>query len=245
MSTDLTGKRFGRWVVLALYPQRDRWGATTWSCRCECGTERIVLGHNLRNGRSTSCGCAHREAKRFIDLAGERLGRWTVLAPQPQRNSSRQVLWLCRCDCGTERVVLGRNLRDGSSTSCGCAHREAAAKRATRHGLSRSRAYRCWLSMKQRCFNPDHIGYVYYGGRGISVHEDWLSFEKFFADMLDPPPGLSIDRIDNDGNYEPGNCRWATPAMQIANRRPPARSNRSAVRAIEASPTAEVKEAKA
>lgn len=112
--------------------------------------------------------------------------------------------------------------------------------------------------MKQRCFNPDHIGYAYYGGRGISVHEDWLSFENFFADMLDPPPGLSIDRVDNDGNYEPGNCRWATPAVQIANRRPSGRS-KSKRRARhrprepeddhmqhdEASPTAEGKEAKA
>src|SRR5262249_21392685 len=113
------------------------------------------------------------------------------------------------------RIVRGTNLRFGSSISCGCVRRE----RTTKHGLCDSRAYHCWKNMKRRCSNPEHPRYPDYGGRGISVCEDWLSFENFFADMLDAPAGLSIDRINNDGNYEPANCRWATPSMQIANQR--------------------------
>jgi hypothetical protein len=94
------------------------------------------------------------------------------------------------------------------------------AKRNTKHGLSRSRAFQCWKNMKARCLNPQHRQYPDYGGRGITVCERWLIFENFYADMGDPPPGLSLDRINNNGNYERGNCRWATVAEQLANRRP-------------------------
>jgi hypothetical protein len=85
--------------------------------------------------------------------------------------------------------------------------------------MSKTRAYHCWQNLLQRCFNPKNDRYHYYGGRGITVCEDWRRFENFYADMLDPPPGLSIDRINNDGGYESSNCRWATPLVQIKNRR--------------------------
>jgi len=92
--------------------------------------------------------------------------------------------------------------------------------------LCGTRAYHCWAQMKQRCLNPRNASYPDYGGRGIGIYEDWLSFENFFADMLDPPDGLSINRVDNDRGYEPGNCQWATPTEQVANRRPSRRSRR-------------------
>lgn len=171
---------------------------------------------------------------RKVDLAGRKIGRWQVVSLHPERDRNRHDLWLCRCDCGTERVVFGHALRRGKSASCGgctwgggCTwdearretQRETARKRFTTHGLSRSRAYRCWESMLQRCFNPNNPAFADYGGRGITVCDDWRSFVNFYADMGDPPPGLSIHRIDNDGNYEPGNCCWAIPAVQVANRR--------------------------
>ena len=209
---DLTGKRFGRWVVLALHPERSRLGLARWACRCDCGSERIVLGSNLRSGASTGCYCGG-----FIDLTGRQFGRWHVIASLPERQRSRGrafILWLCRCDCGSERIVRGSNLQSGCSKSCGCLN--------AKHGQSRprSRAYQCWGNMKSRCFNPRCISYPWYGDRGITVCERWLIFENFYADMGDPPPGMSLDRINNDGNYEPGNCRWATVAEQTANRRP-------------------------
>jgi hypothetical protein len=166
----------------------------------------------------------------FIDLTGKHFGRWFVLAIHPprmrygRRGHAVCVLWLCRCDCGTERVVFGTNLRRGLSTSCGCRSREKTRERNARHGHACrgkvTRAYIRWLSMLQRCCNPNNTAYDYYGGRGISVCERWHTFDNFLSDMGEPPPGLSIDRIDVNGDYEPGNCRWATASEQVRNQRP-------------------------
>jgi hypothetical protein len=167
---------------------------------------------------------------RFIDLAGKRFGRWKVIATHSERrrygNAGKAtfVLWHCRCDCGVEGIVFGTNLRRGLSKSCGCAAREALRRRNTKHGHAvrgqHTRVYDAWQHAKQRCLNPNNKDYPNYGGRGIGFHPDYCDdFLAFFADLLDPPPGLSIDRIDNNGNYEPGNCQWATASMQRANQR--------------------------
>jgi hypothetical protein len=156
---------------------------------------------------------------RFIDITGKRFGRWTVLAIHPKRDRRWAVLWLCRCDCGAEHIVRGSSLHTGYSTSCGCIRREKLKKLLTKHGMSEARVYGVWEAMVQRCTNPNNADYDNYGGRGITVCEDWRSFENFFADMGEPPPGLTLDRIDNNGNYEPGNCRWTSYSVQLKNRR--------------------------
>ena len=158
-------------------------------------------------------------ARALIDLTGQRFGRWQVTALS--RRGTR-VFWLCECSCGTIRPVRSGDLRSGLSTSCSCFR----AERSTRHGHQKSRVYATWAAMIQRCENPGNPGFKYYGGRGICVCERWRSFEAFLADMGEPPAGMngkraaySLDRIDNDGNYKSGNCRWATSKEQVANRR--------------------------
>jgi hypothetical protein len=167
---------------------------------------------------------------RLIDLTGQRFGRWTVLGNPERHHYGTEVYlrWPSRCDCGTQRSVWGNALRTGRSTSCGCLHREKTTARVTTHGMSGTRVYQCWQDLLRRCLNRDHRQYDDYGGRGIAVCKRWETFENFYADMGDPPPGLSIDRINNDGNYEPSNCRWTTRAEQNRNRRPAKRKARRA-----------------
>jgi len=164
------------------------------------------------------------------DRVGERHGRLIVIERGPSVRYPTQThsTWVCRCDCGNVVTVRQNNLREGTSNSCGCLRRELAAARHTTHGLSESVEYYTWLHMKQRCTNPLATDYEYWGGRGIKVCEEWMcSFEKFL-EHVGPRPGdgYSLDRIDNDGDYRPGNVRWATAKQQASNRRPRQRAAR-------------------
>jgi hypothetical protein len=153
----------------------------------------------------------------FKDITGQKFGRLTVVG---SLGGSR---WRCRCDCGTEKDVTGANL-GRSTTSCGCFHREKTARLNYRHGhnfrAKTTSIYSRWAALVQRCTNPRDRAWPWYGARGITVCERWLIFENFLADVGEPPTGLTLDRIDNDRGYEPGNCRWVTMKEQAANRRP-------------------------
>lgn len=155
---------------------------------------------------------------KFVDLTGRKFGRFTVIRKAANRN--KMSCWLCFCACGEQRVVYGGNLIKGVSTSCGCYSVELTRKRSTTHGMRSTPTYKSWANMWQRCTNPNEEQYPAYGGRGIKVCERWGRFENFLADMGARPSGHTPDRFPNkDGNYEPGNCRWATPREQSNNTR--------------------------
>lgn len=145
-----------------------------------------------------------------IDLIGRKFGRLLVVSEAEKRG--KNVHWNCQCECGKLRVVAGSHLRHGDTLSCGCYARDKSLS----HGMSRTPEYRAWAQMIQRCENPNNPKFPRYGKRGISVSAEWHDFSNFYAAMGDSN-GLTLDRIDNDGNYEDGNCRWTTYAQQNSN----------------------------
>lgn len=159
---------------------------------------------------------------KIIDRVGKRYGRWTVVSFSgfSADERPRRSLWRCVCDCGAERVMNSQTLTDGQSMSCGCLQREAVSKANKTHGGSYTKLYKQWTAMKGRCQNPNDKQFHLYGGRGIFVCKEWSdSFEAFALYVGEKPPGMSLDRINNNDGYYPGNVRWATASQQLSNTR--------------------------
>lgn len=227
---DLSGKSFGSWRVLRESKTRRISGQPEWVCVCVCGNERSVSGANLRNGVSQSCGCVHvstRQSRQVLayerddDLIGVNFGRWTVLRKGGiHPGANRLQMWVCQCECGTVKEVIGDNLRRGLSLSCGCQRVERSNVARITHGLSEHPIYISWQGMRNRCLNAADEDFKHYGGRGISVCDRWLDPILFIEDMMPTWfAGATIERDDVNGNYEPANCRWITQSEQLQNTR--------------------------
>ena len=208
---DVAGKRFGKLVVLEQAGFNSR-GQSIWLCRCDCGTDKVIVGTSLiKIGGTKSCGCLIGQYKRvlpsarLIDLTGQRFGTLTVVS---RDISKKTVAWLCRCDCGVELSVPTVSLRYGRRTDC------RYRMNAERHGLCETPEYSAWHAMKTRC-RRDPI----YTRNGIQVCERWKhSFKAFLADVGPrPSSGHSLGRIDSKKDYEPSNVRWETVLEQARN----------------------------
>ena len=215
---DLTGNKYGKLTVLSLSNERTIHNKTICICKCDCGNIVNIISNSLQTGNTTSCGCLDRKVK---NLVNNKYGMLTVIKYISERDSNGKVLWKCKCDCGNEVISRGESLVSGNTQSCGCLLLKRIKETQTTHGMSGSLEYYIWIEMIQRCVNPNHHAYIDYGGRGITVYDSWRnSFSDWYA-YIGPRPSdqHSIDRINNDGNYEPGNVRWSTRIEQSNNRR--------------------------
>lgn len=207
----MIGQLFGKWTVLQEVKIQQKRASVFkhYLCRCECGLEKVVRADGLRNGRSSQCADCRK--KRYIDtdaMIGKSYGDWLAIdnAP-PTKNKQRNVL--CRCKCGKEAIITASKLKLGRSKSC-------MQCKNNGHGMEGTPTYNSWHSMITRCGDPNNKNYY---GRGITVCERWNIFKNFLEDMGIRPNGHQIDRINNNGNYEPSNCRWVTPKQNSNNRR--------------------------
>lgn len=219
---DLTGEKFERLTVVE-FVGFNKYRDAIWKCVCDCGREKNVPESSLLKGHSKSCGCLHSEVlaernrRNRRCLTGQRFGRLVVLGnAEPDKYGASR--YLCKCDCGNEKIVGISQLKRGTTSSCGCMK--------IKYGVSKkgenARLMRIWDGMRDRCLKKHDPNYHNYGGRGITICDEWTDdFWEFckWARGHGYADDLQIDRIDNDGPYSPSNCRWVTPKNNSRNRR--------------------------
>lgn len=222
IKNEMIGKTFGR-LTVKKYLGRSERGDNMWKCVCTCGSEVVgrtsLVSHDKAGCKICKRASGAKAEKQRTYLLNKTFGRLTVL----EYDGSTKYYagkWKCQCTCGNIVSVRSAHLLQGTTKSCGCYAREAAARSGAVHGLHTHPLYAVWSQMKDRCFNPNNKFYQRYGGREITVCEDWrYDFLTFYRWAIHNgyKEGLTIDRIDNDDNYEPGNCRWATQEIQMQN----------------------------
>lgn len=216
---DLTGRKYGNLTVIGF--DRSEGGKRYWNCLCDCGNTRSVMTSVLNRGFVTSCGCMNKTT--MIDLTGKRFGRLLVTGLHEDPNDDK-LKWDCVCDCGTKKVIYGAYLRNGQVRSCGCLRAENEAPKPD--SFHSQRLYGVWRGMLQRCSDQNHSSFNNYGGRGISVCDEWKDYRNFrdwaYANGYDEDhdtKACTLDRIDVNGNYCPDNCRWVDRKTQSRNTR--------------------------
>lgn len=215
---DITGQKFGKLTVL----RRDGYTngkrkSILWLCKCDCGNEVLRTASHLKANYVSSCGqCNLINDSEYI---GKKFGYWTIIEPAKGNNKKA---YLCECRCGKIKKVYLDTLKLGTSKSCGCFHREEMKKRQTTHGKTGQRIIHIYYDMKSRCYDERNNRFYDYGGRGIKMCDEWKNNSSAFVEWSIQngyTDSLSIDRIDNDGDYEPDNCRWITLKEQAQNKR--------------------------
>ena len=221
-NNDIIGKKYNR--LTAIQKINDEKQGTRYLFKCDCGKEKIILKRNVISGITKSCGCISREKtidRCFKDITNKKHGK---LLPLNYFHKGKKIYWHCLCDCGKTTDVQSSKLISGKIVSCGCyrmKHLKDIGDLNRTHNKSNTRLYKIYLNMKSRCNNPNIHNYNRYGGRGISVCKEWSDdFMVFYKWAIENgySDDLSIDRINNDGNYEPSNCRWVNAKDQANNR---------------------------
>jgi len=225
---DITGQRYGNLTAIRRIGTNSH-NSALWLFKCDCGNDYTASSASVRHDGVTNCGC--KPLERYIDITGQKFGRLTAIRFFEKGSKTQRVKWLFRCDCGKEVISDAHNVKQGNKKSCGCLGRESSANTGrqtikvaiaacTTHGMSNTKLYTMWQNMKERCCKPNRKDSKHYYDKGITVCDEWLNSAKAFIDWAlsnGYQEGLSIDRIENDKNYCPDNCRFIPLARQKSN----------------------------